>query len=91
MSTERFDLFETIRIFILVFSANTRDHVLLSENASHFFLRSDYSTGDVGEAGGEENNKDIGGGGGGVGQTVPDDFDEVRTSSIRHIISNGLS
>ena len=52
------------------------------------FLRSDYSTGDVGEAGGEENNKEIGGG---VGQTVPDDFDEVRTSSIRHIISNGLS
>ena len=54
------------------------------------FLRSDYSTGDVGEAGGEENNKEIGGGGG-VSQTVPDDFDEVRTSSIRHIISNGLS
>ena len=54
------------------------------------FLRSDYSTGGVGEAGGEENNKEIGGGGG-VGQTVPDDFDEVRTSSIRHIISNGLS
>ena len=88
MSTERFDLFETIRIFILVFSANTRDHVLLSENASHF-LRSDYSTDERSSEAGEEENKEIERGG--VVQTVPDDFDEVRTSSIRHITSYDLS
>ena len=91
MSTERDLTFSKQLGFLFLYLVPTHATTFFCLKMPPIFLRSDYSTGDVGEAGGEENNKDIGGGGGGVGQTVPDDFDEVRTSSIRHIISNGLS